>query len=453
MIDESVFKAYDIRGIYPEQINEQTAYLVGKAFVKFLNAKNVAIGMDMRESSKRLFDELSRGITEQGANVHFLGMCTTPLLNFATAFYKFEGGIMISASHNPGQYNAFKMVKHPVLQIGSDSGMEDIKRLVLENKFHKSWRKGKIIDKKSQAYADYLGHVEKFVDFSGLKVVVDYGNGVGALTAKKIFEKTENIFISLFEEPDGRFPNHPANPHELSNFQKLQQEVKKNSADIGIFFDGDADRAIFVDEKGAIVPNDFTLCLLALEELKKFPEENIYYDLRFSRIVKELIEKNSGKAVMERVGNPYYKKLLVERGGIIGGEFSGHVMFRENYNIDDGLFCSVKFLNLVSKAKKTSQKLSHLIKPLNKYFQTPEINITVQDNEKKELILKKIKEYYSQKGFDIVELDGVSVLAEKFWFNIRKSNTEPIIRIRAEADSSKLLQKTKKELLSFVSEL
>jgi len=451
MVDESVFKAYDIRGVYPEQINEELAYLVGRAFVNFLDAKDVVVGMDMRESSKRLYENLSRGITDQGANVHFLGMCTTPLMNFATAHYKFGGGIMISASHNPGQYNAFKMVKFPVLQIGKGSGMEEIQNIVLDNSFANPEKKGEIFDKKKQVFDEYLGHVKKFAEFSGLTIVVDYGNGVGALTAKPLFEQTKNSFISFFEEPDGSFPNHPANPHDLENFQKLQQEVVKNSADLGVFFDGDADRAIFVDEKGEIISNDFTVCLLALEELKEFPGETVYYDLRFSKIVKEKIEQNKGKAVMERVGNPYYKKLLVEKGGILGGEFSGHVMFKSNYNIDDGLFCTVKFLNLVAKSKKNNKKTSDLVKPLKRYFQTPEINITVQDNNKKNLIISKIKDYYLKKGLKILEIDGISVQSKDFWFNLRKSNTEPIIRIRAEADTAQLLEDVKKELLGLVN--
>lgn len=452
MVDAGVFKAYDVRGLFPEQITPELAYKVARSLVLFLGAKEIVIGYDMRKSSGPLSESLAKGAMDQGANVHIIGLCTTPLLNFATASHKYDAGIMVSASHNPSQYNAFKLVKHPVIQIGSETGMNEIKRLVLENNFPDPEKKGILFGKKNNnVFEEYLGHVSKFANFSQLKVVVDYGNGVGSITAKKFFSKSENEIFSLFEDPDGDFPNHPANPHDLQNFESLQKAVLKNHADIGIFFDGDADRAAFVDENGKIIPPDFSFCLLALEELKKFPGEKIYYDLRFSKIVREKIEEAGGIAMMEKVGNPIYKELLVNEGGILGGEFSGHVMYRDNHNIDDGLFCAVKLLNILSNAKKEGKTLSQLINPLEEYFQTPEINITVEDNKTKELILENLKAKYSKKGCKILEIDGITAEAEDFWFNARKSNTEPIIRLRIEAKTQKLLDEVKGEVLAIIS--
>jgi phosphomannomutase len=449
----SVFKAYDVRGIYPAEINEDLAYRVGKALVLFLSAKNLVVGYDMRLSSKPLLKKLVEGIIDQGCNVTIIGLCTTPLLNYSVAAHKFDGGIMISASHNPSEYNAFKLIKHPVLQIGEDTGMKTIEKLAgndtaatylnsrITKADNKKIRKGRIT--KKSYINEYYAHIMRFTkNISKLKVVVDYGNGVGSVTAKPIFKKLPLKIISMFEKPDGTFPNHLANPHDVQNILPLQKRVKKEKADIGIFFDGDADRSIIVDNNGEIIFPDFVLALLAQQELLLHPNEKIYYDLRFSKIVKEIIERHKGIAIMEKVGNPIYKEKLATEGGILGGEFSGHIMFRDNYNIDDGLFSVIKLMSLISIKKKP---LTELIKPLQKYCQLPEINIKT-DNPKKAIDI--LDKYYSHaKKY---KLDGLTVEEKNYWFNVRPSNTEPLIRIRIEANDPITLEQVRKKIIDII---
>lgn len=448
MIDPSVFRAYDVRGVYPDGITEELAYMVGRAMVTFLGAKALVVGMDMRHSSPALAEHLIKGITEQGADVISIGQCTTPLLSWTVAHYGYDGGVMISASHNPGHYNAFKLIKKPMLQIGADSGMEQVKKLVLDNTFVSPQKKGR--SKQKKVLPDYLDHVKRFAKSGGLKLVMDYGNGMGAVTATPFFGSTDHELVELYPEPDGAFPHHPANPHDVENFADLQERVRKEKADLGVFFDGDADRALFVDERGELVPPDLGFCLLALEELKQHPGETVYYDLRFSKIVKEKIVEAGGKPVMEKVGNPIYKEKLVKEGGVLGGELSGHVMFKDNHAIDDGLFCTIKLLNLVWRAKQEGVTVSQLIQPLQTYCTHPEMSFKVENNEEKQRKLDQLKTAFAKKGCTLSTLDGVTAEGEAYWFNVRPSNTEPILRVRLEADTADLLEKVKKDVLAIV---
>jgi len=440
---KEIFKAYDIRGIYGTELDEDSAYKIGRAFVVFLRCRSVVVGYDMRKSSPKLFKSLSKGITDQGADVIEIGMCTTPMLNFAVANYSFDAGIMISASHNPSEYNAFKLIKKPVLQISSDSGMQDIQNLVEKNNFKEISKKGKIL--KKDVLEDYIAHITRIIgSVKGTKIIVDYGNGVGSISAKPIFKKLGLYPIELYAEPDGNFPNHPANPHELKNFKDLQKNVKSEKADLGVFFDGDADRSIIVDEKGEIILADLLLCLLAEDELKKHPNKKVYYDLRFSKIAKDVIEKNKGIPIMMKVGNPFYKERLVKEKGLLAGEFSGHMMFYENFCIDDGLFAALKVISIVKKSKKP---ISKLIEPYKRYDNTPEINIDVKGKNTDD-ILAKVKSAF--KDGKSIELDGVYIQYSDWWFSLRKSNTEPLVRLRIEADSKELLDKKKKEILDII---
>jgi phosphomannomutase len=439
----SIFKAYDIRGVYPGEIDEEAAYLVGRSFVQFLDAKKVAVGLDMRESGKSLYKSLAKGITDQGASVVNIGMVSTPVLSFAVAQYKYDGGIMISASHNPAQYNAFKLVRYPAEQLSSETGIEAIRALVEKNKFQDA-EKGKI--KKKSVLPDYVQHILAFANgIKGLKVVFDYGNGVGSLATVPLMRQLDIDTIHMFQEPDGSFPNHPANPHELENLHPLQKKVKAEKADMGVFYDGDADRSVLIDEKGDIVPPDLLLGLLAVDELKRRPGQKVYYDLRFSRSVKEAIEAAKGIPVMMRVGNPFYKSALIKDGGILAGEFSGHIMYSDNFCIDDGLFAAIKTMDLLCRKK---EPLSELIKPFRKYFQSEEINLTVKEGKS---VLSSLKKQY--KDGTVSELDGVLVQYPDWWFSIRMSNTEPLVRLRLEADSQKLLDEKRKELMGLISQI
>jgi len=440
MINPNIFKAYDIRGIYPEEINEEAAYKIGHAFVKFLNAKKIAVGIDARKSSPSLFKEFVRGITDEGCDVINIGMCTTPMLGFAVAYLDLDGGVMISASHNPPEYNAFKLLSKNSLQLYDDFGIKEVKKLA-ELSFENGSSKGKII--KKDILPDYVNHLLKFAkDIKNLKTVCDYGNGVGAVSAKEFLDNLPISTTHLFPEPDGSFPNHLANPHELENLKTLQEKVLEEKADLGIFFDGDADRSILVDEKGEIVPPDLELAILAKEELKNHKGEKVYFDLRFSKIVDEVIKETGGKSVMMRVGNPFYKEKLQKEGGVLAGEFSGHIMFKDNYCLDDGLFAAVKIMGIMSRTKKP---LSELIKPFKKYYQTEEINLKVKNPDE---TLRKVKEEF--KDGESINLDGVYIKYSDWWFNLRKSNTEPLVRLRIEADSPELLEEKKREVLNII---
>ena len=443
-IKPNIFKAYDIRGIYGEEITEEAAYLIGKAFVDFFKCKQVVVGRDMRDSSPSLFDALAKGIVEQGADVIDVGMVATPMLSFAVMKWNVEAGIMISASHNAGKYNAFKLIKNGksgALQIHQDNGIEALKKMVLENNFQKSTNGGKITEKSIDI--EYYEHINQFTsNVKDLKIVVDYGNGVGALSSSEIFNKLPIDTIELFKMPDASFPNHEANPHDIANFETLQNKIREEKADLGIFYDGDADRSIIIDENGDVIFPDVELGILALEELKKYPDETFYYDLRFSKSVPELIEEKGGKAIMLRVGNPFYKEAL-SKAGILAAEFSGHIMFKEHFNIDDGLFAAVKFMDAMCSTKKSA---SELAKPFEKYFHTEEINMTVKDADK---ALKDVQEKY--RDGNLITIDGLLIQYPDWWLSLRKSNTEPLVRLRLEADTEKLRDEKRKEIIEIIT--
>lgn len=426
----TAFKAYDIRGLYPDQVNEDLAYAVGRALVRHLSAKKIVVGRDMRLSSPSLMEKIIEGATCEGADVINIGMCTTPMLNFAVANYGYDGGIMISASHNPGQYNAFKIIGAAAIQIDETSGLQDIKTIV-EKGFGQCAQKGTLTEK--EVLSDYLAHVMKYAEgISGLKVAIDYGNGVGAITGKPAFARMDIEAIELYEEPDGGFPNHPANPHEIENFGDLVELVKNNNCDLGIFFDGDADRGLFVDELGNIVPIDLLVTLLAVEELREKQGELVYYDLRFSKAVADHIKNAGGKPEMMRVGNPFYKRKMSKEGGIIGAEFSGHIMFAENYNMDDGLFAAIKTLQLLTS---TDKKLSELIESVREYEGSPEESFEAKNPE---TVADRLIRAFPDANQ--VDLDGTYLDFPDGFISVRQSQTETqLFRLRAEAKSQGVL--------------
>lgn len=442
---DTIFKAYDIRGIYPEEIDEQAAYLVGRAFVQFLNAKNVVVGRDMRVSSDPLHKKLIEGITCEGADVIDLGLCTTPMLSFAVANYDYDGGIMISASHNPGNYNAFKLIGPKALQIDAGSGIEEINKKVSKGFNECRQQQGAVTEK--DILADYLAHILK-ADFEieNLKIVVDYGNGVGSISAKPALARFGIEIESLFEEPDGEFPNHPANPHDLENFNDLKKAVIQNKADIGVFFDGDADRAIFVDDLGRVVPTDLLFTLLSEKELEKDENkgQNFYFDLRFSKAVPDQIKKYGGNPVMMRVGNPVYKRALKEQGGVLAAEYSGHIMFAENYGIDDGLFAALKTLDML---KESQQKFSKLIDGVRLFETSDELSLEAKNPD---AVSERLKAEFSDAKS--VELDGTYLDFREGFISVRQSQTEPqLFRIRAEAKNKEELKKRLDKVIEIVN--
>lgn len=459
-MDKGIFKAYDIRGIYPDEIDEDAAYRVGRAFTRFLSAKTVVVGRDARESSPALAEKLIEGISCEGADVINIGLCTTPMLNFAVANYDYDGGIMISASHNPKEYNAFKLIKSGPLQIDEESGIKEIQNIA-EKGFTECPGKGAVTEK--DVLSDYVAHILKFAEgISELKIVVDYSNGVGSISAKPVFARLDIDVIELFSDPDGNFPNHPANPHDTENFKDLIKKVLKEEADLGIFFDGDADRAIFVDEKGQIVPTDLLVIYLCEEALKKNEEKNacpppprsrvnsaerrrVYYDLRFSKAVPGAVKKFGGTPEMLRVGNSFYKKALLEKGGVLAAEFSGHIMYAENFNIDDGLFAAIKVMQMLCEERK---KLSELTRKVQKYEDSPEISLEAKTPE---TTLDRIVAEFP--GGKLNELDGVYLDFPDGFISVRQSQTETqLFRIRIEAKTKGVLNDRLEKVKKIITE-
>lgn len=443
-INKSIFRTYDVRGKYPSEIDEESAFKIGRAFGQFLEGDNIAIGMDARESSMSLKKAVVKGLLSAGKKVTDIGLCNTPMLYFSVIKWNFDAGIEITASHNSSEFNGIKMVRNKngnILQIGEEFGMKKIKELVSEAQPEEI----ELNTKKKSILQEYLKELDsKLKKRDGLKIVIDYGNGVGSLSAEPFFKNTNFEIFSMFSDPKPDFPNHEPNPHDKENFVFLSREVVKRKADLGIFFDGDADRAIPVNEKGVVLRGDVLIGILALDILKDCDEKQIYYDLRCTKSLKEEIENLGGIPVKMRVGNPYYKEKLINLGGALGGETSGHIMYKEHYCIDDGLYAMIKLINIMKESRKP---LSELEEPFSKYSKTYEINIEAKNKEAK---LREIEKNYLEQGGKIEKIDGVTVEFENWWFNIRTSNTENLFRLNLEADTEGLMLEKKEEVKKLV---
>jgi phosphomannomutase len=443
-MNEKIFKAYDIRGVYPDEINEDAAYKIGRAVVTYLKCDRIIVGRDMRTSSPALFKSLTKGLTDQGADVVDVGLVTWPMVSFAIMHFGETAGLEVSASHSPSEYNGFKVIKNggaAVLQLSDVDGLEEIGEIALKGKFDEAVKKGQVEQKDIRKdYQEYL--LERFKDINNLKVVCDYGNGVAAVSAEPVLDALSVEAIHLFKEPDGSFPNHMPNPHEIENFKQLQEEIKKQKADLGIFFDGDGDRGELVDENGEIIFPDVELGALALDELSRNPGKKVFYDLRFTKAVAEEIEKAGGQAFMLRVGNPFYKEAMLDKDALVAGELSGHIFFKEHYGIDDGLYSALKFMSLMNR---TGKKASELVAPFKKYFQTEEINMKVADADK---VFEDIKNKYSDGK--LIAIDGLLIDYGEWWFSIRKSNTEPLVRLRIEANTKEMMEEKRDEVLGVI---
>ena len=434
-----IFKAYDIRGIYPEQLNEQMAEKIGRAFVVFTGARKVVVGRDMRTHSGKLFEALARGLMEQGADVIDLGLCSTPMSYHANGKLGADGSIMITASHNTKEWNGFKLCSAQAVPISGATGIAEIEQIVLRNQWPAANRKGNL------SRYDISGEYGKFLrSFSSmnrkLKVVVDYANAMGSCEISGI----EDLFdiIPLYKEVDGNFPNHEANPLHTETLSDLCKKVLETGADFGAGFDGDADRCGFVDDKGEIIPMDLFTALIAQDILsegapgKAIP---ILYDLRSSWAVKECIRENGGTPIMSRVGHAFIKAQMRETGAVFAGELSGHYYFRENFVAESQGLSMIKLGNLLCRK---NQKVSELVKPLRKYFQSGEINTKVADVAS---VLQKVRNKYSDGH--LFELDGISVEYPEWWFNVRASNTEPLLRLNVEAVDHRTMEEKRDELL------
>jgi phosphomannomutase len=440
-MDRGIFKAYDIRGIYPGQLDDETAYRIGVGIADYLKPKDIVIGRDMRTSSQNLREKLIQGLMDRGVNIVDLGMISTPMLYFAVAHYGYCGGIMITASHNPKEYNGFKVCREQAIPVFGDQ-LQEIAQIAGEISYPLSSpddKRGEIIYR--DIFADYKSHVLGFVtQIKELKIVMDAGNGMAGLIFPQIFSGLGLEIKGLYLELDGSFPHHEPNPLKKENLLDLQQEVVKTGADLGIAFDGDADRVMFIDDQGQIVSADRITLLIALELLHKHPGETIVYDVRSSRIIQEKVREKGGKPVMCRVGHAFMKEKMRAEKAIFGGELAGHYYFRDNFYADNADIAAVFLLNLLSRENKG---LAKILEPYQTYYSSGEINRRVKDKEAK---IRELAELY--RGGKISFPDGLLVEYPDWWFNLRPSNTEPLLRLNVEARSQEEMEKHRDRLLS-----
>lgn len=440
----SLFKAYDIRGVYGEDLTEDLAYKFGRAFVTFLNCKTVAVGHDMRDHSLAIEQALINGITDQGADVVKIGIATTPMLYYAVAKHGYESGINVTASHNPAKYNGFKLVNAGAVPISGDNGIYDMRDLVEKNEFEDA-PKGRVSEKEG-ILQEYLENALNFTDVSKLKkykIIADTGNGMAGLIIPDLLKRIPCEFTHMYPELDGSFPNHEANPLKHETLKDLQAEVKKQNADVGVAFDGDSDRIGFVDERGEIVESDLFTALIAIEMLKHQPGSKVLFDLRSSLAVPEAIKASGGIPIESRVGHSFIKASMRKESAIFAGEVSGHYYIKENYYIESPFIVLILLLKLMTETDKT---LSELIKPLRKYHGTGELNFKVDDKDAK---IQKVREMFSD-AKRIYELDGLSITYDEWWLNLRPSNTEPLLRLTIEAKTAEKRDEIKDKVLKIL---
>ena len=433
-----IFKAYDIRGVYPTELNPELAEAIGRAYVTFTGAKKVVVGRDMRPHSEPLFEGLARGMTMQGADVIDLGLCSTPQSYFANGTLKADGSVMITASHNPGEWNGFKLCKADAVPISGATGIMDIQKIVEEKSYPACDNPGRISH--YDIRPEYGRFLRSFAKMNRkLKVVVDYANAMGLYEIAGIADLFD--IVPMYDTLDGTFPNHEANPLHLSTLDAIRKKVVEVGADFGAAFDGDADRCGFIDDKGEVIPMDLFTALIAQDILSDGPA-TILYDLRSSRAVPECIRENGGKAIQSRVGHAFIKAQMRENDAVFAGELSGHYYFKENFTAECQGLALIKLANLICKKNKP---VSELVAPLRKYFSSGEINSKVADTKP---ILDAIRKRYADGN--MYELDGISSEYPHWWFNVRSSNTEPLLRLIVEADTEALMEEKRDELLKLI---
>jgi len=438
-MNTKIFKAYDIRGIYPEDLNEEAAYKIGAAFaiyIKKVSNKNnpqIVVGRDNRLSSDSLFEQLSKGIISQGADVINIGLSATPTLYFAVANYNYDGGINLTASHNPKEYNGLKMVREKGIPLSEALGIGEIKDLAISD-LVPSETLGRII--KKDILEDYVLINKDKEDFD-IKVIVDTANSVSGVLIPKMFDQVN--LTHIFSELDGSFPNHEPDPLIKENIESFKKKVVEDKFDLGISFDGDGDRVFFVDEKGEVVSSDMILSLIASIILKNNTSEKILYDLRCSNVVKETIEGLGGEAVISRVGHSFIKALMKEKDVFFGAEYSGHYYLKQGDSYYEAPYFVI--FQILKEMKRSGKKLSELIGPFKKYYHSGEINFKV---ENKEEVIKELENKYSDGK--LLTIDGVRIDFDDWWFSIRSSNTEPILRLIVEGRTKEKMEEKLKEI-------
>lgn len=437
-----IFKAYDIRGTYPDQIDEAMARQIGAAVAHFLDAKCLVVGRDMREMAPRIQDAVIDGILEQGCDVLDIGLASTPMGYYAIGKLPCDGGLVVTASHNPAEYIGFKICRAEARPLSGETGIKDIESLVLSGDLVPAPKHGK--RDSINVKPDFVDHIVGFAqDIGRTRMVVDYANGMGANEAPEIFCRLKGVeVIPLYDELDGTFPNHEANPLHEPNLDDLRAAVKTHQAALGISFDGDADRCAFVDEGGRTVLADLITVILARGMLERYPGKGIIYDLRSSRVVAEEIKRLGGRPVRERVGHSFMKETMRREDCIGGGELSGHFYFAENYYSDCGVLACIMVLNQLSKEGVT---LKQAADALRIYAGTGEINFKVDD---KVAMMKRVAETFHDAEIDY--LDGVTCTYENWWVNVRPSNTEPYLRLCLEANTQELMEAKRDQLIGLL---
>lgn len=443
-----IFKAYDVRGIYGKELDESIARAIGRAFPAILDEEDLAHGgprvvvsRDMRPSSVPLSEALIEGLTAAGLDVVDVGLATTPMNYFAIGHLRAAGGVQVTASHNPAQYNGLKFSKHEARPVSGDHGIPLLEKIVATGDFPTAARAG--ARSSADVAAEYREHVLSFLDRPAnarrLKVVVDAANGM-AIVDRGIWDALGIDLVPLYFELDGTFPNHEANPLKLENLRDLQAKVVETGADLGVSCDGDFDRAAFVDETGEPVGSDLATALIAGELLAHDPGKHVLYDLRSSRAVDEYIREKGGIPVRERVGHSFMKATLRRVGGLFGGELAGHYYFRDNFHADCAIAAVIEVLNLLWHSGK---RMSEVVAPLRRYAKSPETNFEVDDKDGK---MKELEAAYADGRIDW--LDGITVQYDDWWFNVRPSNTEPLLRLVVEARTPADLDRRLGELVA-----
>lgn len=451
MLNLSIFKTYDIRGVYPNELNEDTAYQIGRAFADFIPGQQIAVGRDMRVSSPALSDALIRGIVDQGKTAIDVGLISTDMIYFAVGQYGYDGGVMITASHNPGNYNGFKFCRELAKPISLETGLRQMYEKIVAGTYSLQSAVGGLLSvEKKDIRKDWVDYVLSFVDvkiFTPLKIVVDAGNGMAGHIFPE-FEKglqTADCKLQttpMYFELDGNFPNHPPSPLEEENQKDLKARVIQEKADLGLIFDGDADRVFFIDDQGKMLQGTVMTAMIAQKLLEKRPESTILYNAICGRIVPETIESLGGKAIRTRVGHSLIKADMEQYGAIFAGEHSGHYYYKDNWNADSALISAAIMLELICES---GEKLSALRKPFEKYVSSGEINSRVEDIPG---TIQKIETAFSDGTID--HLDGLTINYPDWWFNLRASNTEPLLRLNIEAINDETLKEKAEKILELI---
>jgi phosphomannomutase len=437
---EQLFKLYDIRGVYPAELNEDFAYKLGRTVAVYFTGEQIVIGRDCRAGSERLARALIEGVIAQGTNVLDIGICSTPMATFAAQEHP---AVMVTASHHPKEFNGFKICAKGGMPLGFPDGLSVLKRLLEHAEFGRPKHKGKV--RKHNLLKAYVAHVRQFKSkIKKIKLVIDAGNGVQGIMAPKVFGRLPAKIIPLFFEPDGNFPNRNPDPLVPGALTALSKAVVHHRANLGVAFDGDGDCVVFIDERGRAVRPDHLLSLLAQHLLKHYPHAKVLYDACCSRVVKEQVTALRGVPVMTRAGRSYIMQVMKEEEARIAGELSGHYYFRENFCADSGDIPVLLLLNLLSEERRP---LSKLLAPLQKYANSGELSFAVEHPDK---TLKKVEEFYGEKG-KIYHIDGLSVEFPDWWFNLRQSQAESALKLNVEAKTKALLDRKIAELKKLVS--